>query len=349
MRLERKSSMLRLSAPTTVYWDITYRCNLRCMHCYLASRRQTRELATKEAIALVGELAELNIFSLVIGGGEPLLQRNLFEILDNIKNKGIPVGLITNATLLSREKAKQLREKGVEWLQVSLDGANARTHDYLRGLTGAFSKTILGIRNAVEANLIVSVATVPSKINLQQIPSIIDLAIDLGAKKYTTIWFQPIGRGAQNRRWLELSPIEHKQMIEILLAKKEKSSGEMKIAPEERYVFLLGGNRHLRERKVFEDVYFSCGVTPQGLVVPFNSLVSLGLVAGDLKRQGFSSLWKESPLFRVMREIQVNDLKDKCGRCEHRRYCGGGLRSVAFAYTQDLFASDPSCWHKVSE
>lgn len=168
-------------APFQVVWDVTYECNLNCQHCYAqAGRISEDEISHEQALGVVDKLAAMGIPALAISGGEPLVRSDILDITRRAANKGMYVSIATNGTLITREKAKQMKDAGVSYLQISIDGADAETHDAFRGIPGAFDRTIKGVKNALAEGFFVSIATTVVKKNVDQVPKIIDLCDQLG-------------------------------------------------------------------------------------------------------------------------------------------------------------------------
>ncbi|HLC01089.1 MAG TPA: radical SAM protein, partial [Candidatus Bathyarchaeia archaeon] len=187
---------LSIYAPFLVVWDFTHKCNLNCKHCYSNSGAVLEEeLSTTEALSVVDQLADAEVTALAFSGGEPLSRKDFFDVALHAVKRGLYVSVATNGTLLTKENVRKLKQTGVHYVEVSIDGATARTHDAFRGVPGAFEKAVSGIRNAVEEDLCACIATTATKSNLSEMPAIIDLAEDIGAERFTYFNFIPTGRG----------------------------------------------------------------------------------------------------------------------------------------------------------
>ncbi|UCH71784.1 MAG: radical SAM protein, partial [Thermoplasmatales archaeon] len=163
-------------APFLVVWDITYACNLKCKHCYAnAGKTLKDEMTTDEAMQAIDKLDRASVPAIAFSGGEPLVRKDIFELTSYAQDKGIYVGMATNGTMISEQKAREMKESGVQFVQISLDGSSAETHDSFRGIKGVYDKTIEGIKNCVKEDFFVNIATTGTKYNYNEIPKIVDL------------------------------------------------------------------------------------------------------------------------------------------------------------------------------
>lgn len=204
----------QLGAPFLVVWDLTHACNLNCKHCYQrADRTLPDELTTETAKRLIEELAGADVVALAFSGGEPLLRLDFYELAAYAQSLGIYVALATNGTLITKEVAKRFKEINIGYVEISLDGAGAKTHDEFRGVPRMFDRTIEGIKNCVEVGLYTCIATTATKFSLNEIQETYELALSLGCKRQIIFNFIPTGRGV-NMIDLDLSPEEREQLLE---------------------------------------------------------------------------------------------------------------------------------------
>ena len=151
---------LSLYAPFLVVWDFTHKCNLNCKHCYSSSGAiKETELTTQEALNVVDQLAESGVTALAFSGGEPLSRKDFFTVARHAVKRGLYISVATNGTLLIKENVRKLKQIGVHYVEVSIDGATANTHDAFRGVPGAFEKAVAGIKNAVDEDLCACIAS----------------------------------------------------------------------------------------------------------------------------------------------------------------------------------------------
>ena len=355
---------LSLYAPFLIVWDFTHKCNLNCKHCYSNSGAvNEEELTTKEAVNAVDQLADAGVTALAFSGGEPLSRRDFFEVANHAVKRGLYVSVATNGTLLSKENVNKLKQAGVHYVEISIDGATAKTHDTFRGVPGAFDKAVAGLRNCVEAELCACIATTATKSNLDEIPSIVSLAEKIGAERFTYFNFIPTGRGKAHFDQ-DLSAEEREELMRYLLNRMSTGCKTtiLTTAPQLARVALqcLGPSRsgevtmsmaHMQTARISKkaiplaDFIGGCGagrlycsLSPQGDVHP---CVFLPINVGNLKNKKFSDIWLNSTLFKAFRNRA--NLKGTCGKCTYKYICGG-CRARSAAYNNgDMLNSDPGC------
>jgi radical SAM protein with 4Fe4S-binding SPASM domain len=356
----------RLASPFLVVWNLTNACNLRCQHCYQRADKPTPdELSTEEAKRIIDQLYESNVSSIAFSGGEPMMRPDFYELAQYAANKGFYVSVATNGTLLTRQNVKRLKEAGVGYVEVSLDGARAETHDAFRGVEGAFDRTVHGIRNAVEGGLYTGIATVSTRNSLYEIPKIFELAKSLGVGQVIVFNFVPTGRGEEIVN-IDLSPNQREELLKYLY--KELTGGEIEAlstAPQYSRVCLqqslveglnVSAPTHFaalqlnaRTRQLADFLggcgagRLYCAIQPNGIVTP---CVFLPIVVGDLRKQTLKEIWETS---KVLSDLSDRDaLKGRCGHCQYRHVCGG-CRARAYAYYGDYLAPDPGCIRELEE
>lgn len=340
-----------LSAPLFVIWEITGGCNLKCRHCLSDSGRVGRnELSTSECKRLIDDLANMKVFHISFSGGEPLIRKDLFELLDYASKKNIGIELLTNGTLVTDKVIRRLQDINLFTVQVSIDGIGP-THDDFRGLPGAYTRAINAVRLFRDAGYEVVISTAVTKQNLDQIPSIIDKAIELGASAYKTTLFMPAGRGADaNTDDLSMTPEATRHFAFELKKKKEQVGRQIVINNEVLYPWLTGVAEPRETFTPEDETPIGCTagnsslyITPDGKITPCPFLQQF--VAGDIRTQGIDRIWQHSMVFDKFRNITRRDLQGKCHGCELLgTSCYGGCRAAALAYNGNLFAEDPLCW-----
>lgn len=353
---------LTVYSPFLVVWDYTRKCNLKCQHCYSNAKAMVlEELTTKEALDVVDQLADFGVVALAFSGGEPLARKDFFEVAKHAVNSGLYVSLATNGTLLNKQTAKKLKEIGLHYVEISIDGSNPETHDGFRGVEGAFEMAVRGLKNCVEENMCASIAVTATKRNFKDIPKILDLAEKLGAKRFALFNFIPVGRGADLVSQ-DLSPEEREETLVFLLHKILRGSKVILLATapqlarvavthqQNRDGEILMPMAHMQTTKVsskavaLADFIGGCGagrlycsISPEGDVQP---CVFLPIKVGNLKEKNFGEIWLNSKLFNALRNRE--NLKGPCGKCEFKYICGG-CRARAYAYHGDILASDSGC------
>ncbi len=350
-------------APYQVVWDITNACNLKCKHCYSTSgKKGENELSTSDAKKAIDIMAKAGVTILAFSGGEPLVRQDIFELAKYASSKGMYVAIATNATLITKEVAKKMKEAGIQFVQISLDGATPEVHDEFRGVKGAFEKTIEGIKNCVEEGFFVEVSTTATHFNYKQIPEIIDLCEKLKVNWFMVFNFVPTGRGkfiVEN----DLTPEEREELLHMLWRKSKESSVEiLSTAPQFARVALQEESK--KENGIVIPTHFynpslqgqlidlaefigGCGAGRFYLAMEANGdlqpCVFFPLKIGNILEDDFEELWRKN---RVLEELRNKDIIKKCKECDYRYYCGG-CRARAYGYFGDYLMPDPGCINNI--
>jgi radical SAM protein with 4Fe4S-binding SPASM domain len=355
---------MSLCAPFLVVWDFTHKCNLRCKHCYSNSGAvEEDELTTQQALNVVDQLADAHVTALAFSGGEPLTRKDFFQVAKHASDRGLYVSLASNGTLLTKENVAKIKQAQVNYIDISIDGASAKTHDDFRGVPGAFEKAVAGLKNCIDADICACIATTVGKNNMAELPAIIDLAEQLGAERFTYFNFIPTGRGT-NHRDQDLSPQEREDVMRYLLNRMSAGCKTtiLATAPQLARVALQcqgpSGTgevtmalAHMQTVKVTKKAVplgefiggcgagrLYCSISPQGNVHP---CVFLPLNVGNLKTQQFKDIWLNAPLFNAFRNRA--NLKGSCGGCQYKFICGGCRARSAAYHNGDTLNGDPGC------
>ncbi len=336
-------SPVAVGPPENMFWEITARCNLRCRHCVVgAGDALDGELTTARCLKLAEEMASFGVESIAFSGGEPLIHPDFKKIAARVHELGMEVQVATNGTLVDMDLARWLHEIGAG-VQVSLDGSRPEIHDFMRPGSNAFERTIKGIETLVAAGNRVTIGTVLTSRNLEDIPEILELAIRLGAVGFRLIPFVPKGRG-QLHRDLEVPPERVKDITLYLRDRREHL--DIGIAEMEFEEFLdtmpcqdpVDWNRPL-----------GCGgavsygtITPTGEVLPCHFFE--GVRADTVVDSSFDEVWQRSRFLNYFRSLSISDLHgSRCRSCSYLSECGGSCRAANFA-KGDLFGNNPQCW-----
>lgn len=349
-------------APFQVVWDVTYGCNLRCKHCYAsAGRPHEDELSTDEALGLIDNLANMGVPILAFSGGEPLTRPDILQLARRAHDRGMYVAMATNGTLITPTKAREMRDAGVEYLQISIDGADAPSHDALRGVPGSFDRALTGIKNAVAEHFFVNISTTVTKQNYGEVEGIIDLTDELGANWFMAYNFIPAGRG-KDMIASDLPPQMREDLLKLLYEKGRTSRCQvLSTAPQFARVALQecsGGSvmvpthfyNQIVEGRLFGLTEFigGCGAARFYMAIRadggIDPCVFFHRAVGNVRTDDLSGIWHNDPLFLRLREKDT--LKGNCGRCDFRYHCGG-CRARANGYFDDPLASDPGCIRNV--
>jgi radical SAM protein with 4Fe4S-binding SPASM domain len=329
-----------VGAPLYVAWELTHRCNARCLHCYSDSSPEadsSKDLTTAEALRVIDELADAGVLVLAFSGGEPLLRRDWEVLVGHAVARGLTVNVGTNGSSITTRRADALRRLGVHSVTVSIDSDHAEVHDHFRQTRGLFVRAVRAVQRLVERNVRVVVGFTPTRLNWQDGPGVVALAQQLGAAAVNLSEYVPAGRGPIR---LALEPHELRSVLETWIALRDRLSGQIELQWHDCRVGLLVPPHEQRS-------YQGCGagrmvarICPDGTVTP---CVFLPTAIGSLRENSFRGLWTTSELLDQFRG-RHGHVTGNCGSCEHLDVCGG-CRAVAYAYSHgDPLAGDPHCW-----
>ena len=360
--------------PYVVSWNLTYRCNLACEHCYLDAGGQPlvgtenfadrSELGTEECFRVIDEIAAFAPECVtILTGGEPLLRRDILEIVKRAAERGLWVVVGTNGVKISENVARRLAEAGARGLSLSLDALDPDRHDRFRNVRGAWQNTVDGAAILNRTSLPFIVQTTAGSHNLGELEAIADFAYDrLAAKVWNLYFLVPTGRG---QFVSDITPAQYDDVLASLYRIQRKYDRRMlvnaKCAPHYIKTVL---EHHADERReapsgdasspwpgsspirTYSGGAGGCpagthymGIRPNGDVTP---CPYLPVFAGTLRRSTLADLWTSSTLFTEVR--QRSSLGGRCGDCEMNAHCGG-CRARAYGMTNDLMAEDPLCTH----
>lgn len=331
------------AVPHVVAWNLTERCNLACAHCYIAAgpwQRSDDELTTDEVRRISDEILELNPAPLfVLSGGEPLLRDDLEQIAAHAVAGGATVVVGTNGTRLTAERIASLQEAGVTGVAVSVDSLNERYHDRFRHGGGALADTLAAVERLRQARLDFVVQTTLTAANRGEVRELAAWAADAGAVCFNLYFLVETGRGEGMRG---LPPEANEAVLGELVELQRTLRGRMMVRSKcQPQIMRLVHQRDPDSPLLHYATRCPCGVqycriTPDGKLTPCPYLPE---VAGDLRRQSFAEVWRDSA---VLAALRAGEPGGKCGRCEYRRLCGG-CRARAYADGGDLLGADDSC------
>ncbi|MFZ3279066.1 MAG: radical SAM protein [Candidatus Sulfotelmatobacter sp.] len=201
--------------PRLIFWELTKGCNLRCIHCRASATELSspNDLTTETARDIIDQIAAVSTPILVLSGGEPLFRKDIFELARYGTDKGLRVALATNGTLVTRQVAQKIVDSGVRRVAISLDGADALTHDTFRGIPGAFDAAITGFHNLKDLGMSVQINTTIARHNAHQLPQVLELAKSLGADALHTFLLVPVGCGVDIAAEQMVPPEEYEKML----------------------------------------------------------------------------------------------------------------------------------------
>ncbi|MET0146305.1 MAG: mycofactocin radical SAM maturase [Ilumatobacteraceae bacterium] len=324
-----------LDAPICLTWELTYACNLACVHCLSSSgRRDPRELSTDEAKAVLDELQRLQVFYINIGGGEPMIRKDFFELVTYAVDHGIGVKFSTNGTYLDADAARRLAAMDYMDVQISLDGATAAINDPVRG-TGSYDTARRAMDNLAAADFgPFKVSVVVTRHNVDQLDDFKALVDSYGAQLRVTR-LRPSGRGADS--WPELHPTNDQQfqIYQWLLAKGES------VLTGDSFFHLNALGEPLPGLNMCGAGRVVCLIDPIGDVYACPFVIHDEFRAGSVRDEGaFTRIWRESELFLSLREPQS---AGACASCGSYDACQGGCMAAKFFTGLPLDGPDPEC------
>ena len=349
-----------------VVWNMTRACNLKCRHCYACANNDPHEeeLKTYEAEEMIDDLAKFGVPVLLFSGGEPLLRKDLSHLVSYATRYGIRAVISTNGTLITPEKAAELKDAGVSYVGVSLDGLR-EVNDNFRGIKGAFDKAIEGIKNCQREGIKVGVRFTINRLNFKEIGNIFKLVDELFIERLCFYHLVYTGR-AKELIDQGLNPEETREVVDLIIDKtKELHDKGRKVEvltvdnhADGPYLYL----RMLREKHPRAEEVLSLLKMNEGN----NSGKGIGCISwdgsvhadqfwrhysfGNVRERPFSEIWTDlsDPLMAMLKEKKLY-VKGRCSRCRWLDICGGNFRVRAEAVTGDLWAPDPACYLKDDE
>jgi len=338
--------------PRLVFWELTNACNLKCVHCRAcpAEHRSPEELSTEETRTLLDQIASFAKPAIVLSGGEPLVRPDVFDIAEYGTSKGLRMLLATNGTLVTPEIAQRIVDVGIKRVSVSIDGAYPETHDSFRRIAGAFESAWRGIENLKRVGMPFQINTTVAKHNIDQIPDILNLAIERGAVAVHIFLLVPTGCGKEIADDEMIDPEQYESVLNWFYEQSKNVPIALKATCAPHYFRIvlqrskedgikspLTGHGHEAMTKGCLAGSAVCFVSHKGDVYPCGYLQ---VSAGNIRQEHFKSVWDNAEVFKALRN--EDNLEGKCGYCEYRRVCMG-CRARAYAYTGNYLSPEPYC------
>ncbi|MBF0467605.1 MAG: 12,18-didecarboxysiroheme deacetylase [Desulfamplus sp.] len=357
------SHLLQFSADKkpVVVWNMTKRCNLRCVHCYAQSEdiSYDNELTHEQSIAMIDDLAQFGAPVLLLSGGEPLVHPRLAEYAEYAVKKGMRAVISTNGTLITKEKAKILKEIGLSYVGISLDGLE-ETHDKFRGIKGSFQKALQGIRNCQEAGIKVGLRFTINKRNVHEIPGIFDLLEKMDIPRACFYHLVYSGRASSIANE-DLSHEETRKALDLIMARtrdlhdrnlpKEILTVDNHADGPYLYLKLLKDDP-IRAAEVLELLQMNEGnnsgrgfgcISWNGDVHPDQFWREKCL--GNIKDRPFSEIWTDTGNDFLMKlKDKKSHVGGRCADCRWLGICGGNFRARAESIKGDPWDEDPACY-----
>jgi radical SAM protein with 4Fe4S-binding SPASM domain len=314
---EMAAKALKLNIPLSVQLDLTYRCNERCIHCYL-DHDDHGEMNTAEIKGLLDQMADAGVFFLTISGGEIMMRKDFFEILEHAHARTFSIKLKTNGVLIRKKEAERIRALGVESVQISVYSHRAEVHDAITKMPGSFRQTIEAVRLLRTVGLHVTMANVLMVQNAQDYPGVRTLANELGAQCTLDPTITPMMDG--DRSILELN-VDKTALREVFRDIALVGNVEEFCAPPQ------GVDEDALDMLPCSAGHTACYVSPYGDVYP---CVQFPLPSGNVRSTKFVDIWRDSPQLKEVRSITLRDMPS-CSQCTHGATC---TRCPGLAYLE---------------
>ena len=360
---ELPSHLLQFSTDKkpVVVWNVTRRCNLKCVHCYAHADASAApdELTHAEGLALLDDLKTFGVPVVLFSGGEPLMRPDLFDLVSHTVASGMRAVISTNGTLITREVALRLKDLGLSYVGISLDGIEP-THDRFRGKKGAFAAAMAGVQRCQEVGLKVGLRFTLNRSNFQEVPAIFDLVEEYHIPRICFYHLVYTGRGSELLDQA-LTHAETRETVDLICARTQRlfELGQpVEVLTVDNhadgpyiYLKLLKENPQ-RAAEVLELLQMNEGNNSgRGIgCVSWDGAVHADqfwrhLSFGNVRERPFSEIWTDlsNPLLAQLKD-KKRYVTGRCHDCRWLSVCGGNFRVRAEALTGDLWAPDPACY-----
>ncbi|MDO5575746.1 MAG: heme b synthase [Fibrobacter sp.] len=338
--------------PRLIAWEITRSCNLNCRHCRAAANAgpYSGELTTDECERVLKNVSEYAKPIIILTGGEPMLRPDIFHLAEYGTALGLHMVMAPCGAMLTEENCEKLVLSGIKRISLSIDGADEKSHDSFRRVNGAFASVLKGIENAKKAGLAFQINTTITKLNLEQLPAIFDLASKLGAVSFHPFLLVPTGRGKELEEY-EISAVQYEQVLNWIYENRNRNL-TMKPTCAPHYYRIFSQREKREGREMVSKGHGADAMTKgclggQGFAfISYNGTVQmcgfLDIAAGNLRKTEFDfiDIWENSQFFNEIRNYQ--NYNGRCGKCDFMHLCGG-CRARAYASTGDYLAEEPYC------
>lgn len=341
-------------APKWIAWEITRRCNLKCVHCRSSSEMEAKEhpdFSTEEAFRILDDISSYAKPVIVLSGGEPLLRKDVFDIANYGTEKGIRMCLATNGTLVTDDICKRIKEIGIRIVSLSLDGSTEDVHDNFRNEKGAFKGTIRAAELFRKHGIEFIINSSFTKRNQEEIPKVYKLAKELGATAWYMFMIVPTGRGEKIMNEL-ISKEDYENILEwhYQMEKDEKDILVRPTCAPHYYRIVLQKSKEDGEKFERRTLKFSTGGSKGCIAGQLICLINVDgdvlpcsyfpISAGNIRKQSFKDIWENSELFKDLRYFKK--YRGRCGSCEFVNVCGG-CRARAYAIHGNYLEEEPLC------
>ncbi|HDM79288.1 MAG TPA: heme b synthase [Deltaproteobacteria bacterium] len=354
LKMGEHSGASGVPQPRLIAWEVTRTCNLSCVHCRAASmdKPYPNELTTDECLKFLDDVASFAKPIIILTGGEPLLRNDIFDIAKYGDTLGLRMTMATNGTLLTKDIVEKMLEANIQRVSISIDGATAESHDAFRKVEGSFEKSLRGIKMLKEAGLPFQINTTITKVNMDELPAVQELAESLGAVAHHIFLIVPTGR-AKDLKDQEIEAAEYEKSLHWFYEQRKKTKLQLKATCAPHYYRILRQRAREDGEKVTFKTYGLDAVTRGclgGIGFCFVSHVGdvqpcgyLELNCGNIRKTPFPEIWEKSEIFTALRDF--SRYEGKCGQCEYIKVCGG-CRARAYETTGNFLGPEPLCTYQ---
>lgn len=318
--------MKHLSAPISIWWDVTNRCNLSCLHCYSDSfhgKHNEDELTLTQAKRLISELAQIGVFYIYFLGGEPFIRSDFLDIVAFGKQKEMGMTISTNGWFITKKIAAEICKLGINQIRISLDGASPETHDEFRGKKGSFIRAIKAIKYLGDCNACkLGIVSTITRHNLDEVEDLCALAAGLGAQNMQFLLLSPSGRARNNYHNLYLRYEGSARLKERLERLRRAYFGKLLVYGTDG--LLPGPCSNCITKGIVKPDFMGCKAARTCCNVDYNGDVIPCLlvrqpIAGNVKEASFKEIWNKSSAFFKWRMKKANSVE--CLRCAWNDVC----------------------------
>ncbi|WP_202711558.1 radical SAM/SPASM domain-containing protein [Sporosalibacterium faouarense] len=324
--------------PNAISWSITDNCNLKCKHCYSSKIDEDKyDMSYEKVMEVIRLLDNYGIFRITLTGGEPLMRKDIFDIIRELKKRAFCVEINTNGTLINKDISKKLKELDIDGVRISLDGSNKYSHDKFRGIKGAFDKSIKAIEILKEDNHRVNVTTIPNKLNLDEMSSLFNIIDYYDIEEWH--FFRLLATGsAINNKELILNKEEYIRVMKWI-SSIDKKNPKVRISFNDPIYSLINENDRITGGCGAGKLYL--GMNTKG---DFSLCPSMPMTIGNIFEENLEDIFVK----KIVRKARNNSLIEECSVCKYKEKCGGCCSASYSIYGND-FTEDPFCIKDIIE
>lgn len=321
-----------------ISWNTTNACNMMCKHCYRdAGVKAEQELSTEEGLKLIDQIAEVGFKIMIFSGGEPLMRKDIYTLVNHAREKGLRPVFGTNGTLLTAEVAKRLKDAGAAAMGISLDSIDHMIHDMFRGVYGSWQKAVDGMRACREIGLPFQIHTTVMDWNMAEVEDLTDFAVEEGAIAHHIFFLVPTGR-VVNIEKETLRAEQYEELLRRIMKKQSEVKIELKptCAPQFMRIASEMGLETRFNKGCLAGLSY-CIISPLGIVQP---CAYLNIPAGNVREKPFGEIWREAEIFKVLR---TEEYKGACGSCRYKKYAAAAGPVPIFTRVTTWVRSHGAC------